>query len=85
MQHVRPFQVKCAEDDGGWMTWTDGMQIFGAWTPLSGIQTDAYSYITSPNHRDKIIEIDDAWCLLQVWRLVGVRRLREMPKQPPRE
>jgi len=68
MQHVHPFQVKSSkrtEDDGGCMTWDLGMRIFGAWTPLSGIQTDIHSYVTGPNYRDKIIEIDDVESLLQ--------------------
>jgi len=68
MQHARPFQVKSskrAEDDDGCMTWDLDIQIFGAWTPLNGIQTDTCSYVTGPNHRDKIIEIDDVKSLLQ--------------------
>ena len=47
------------------MTWTNDVQIFGAWKLLSGIQADTHSYVTSPNHRDKIIEIDGTRRLLQ--------------------
>ena len=63
------------------MTWADDMQIFGVWTPLSGIQTKTHSYVTGPNNRDKIIEIDGTRYLLHLkcggWS--GVGSVREMP------
>ena len=63
------------------MTWADDMQIFGVWTPLSGIQTKTHSYVTGPDNRDKIIEIDGTRYLLHLkcggWS--GVGSVREMP------
>ena len=60
------------------MTWADDMQIFGVWTPLSGIQTKTHSYVTGPNNRDKIIEIDGTEHFLHLkcgdWS--GARRVR---------
>jgi len=47
------------------VTWANDVQIFGAWTLPGGIQPDTNSYVTSPNHRDKIIEIDGTRRLLQ--------------------
>ena len=82
MQHVRPFQVKSskrAEDDGGCMTWGLDIQIFGAWTPLSGVRKDTCSYVTGPNYRDKIIEIDEESLGKRGGRF-EVRSVREMPE-----
>ena len=67
MQQVHPFRVKPSkrgEVDGSRMIWAEiAYRFLGLDT--SELNSNGYSYVTNPNNRDKIIEIDDMKCPLQ--------------------
>ena len=80
MQQTRPFPVKLctSAEEGGSMHGLGGddIQIFGAQTPLSGIQTD----IPTSAVRDTVIRSSRRMTEMLLAKCGGWCMMREMPK-----